>query len=282
MNDGAADLGIRPNRMKQILAAGGFVTGTWVFMSRNNSVVRILAEAGLDFVFIDMEHSSLSFESVADHCEMARACGLTPIVRPYGYDTHLVNRIQDIGAMGLLYHDVATRAQVEQLHRQMMYPPVGTRGNFANGAPMDYKAGAGAQIKQFINENTLLAVQIESREGVENIDDILSTGVVDLVQVGRGDLSTSFGIPLDYDNPLIDEALHAVAAACNKHGVALGVNSRDADEARELVRMGMRSLCYASDNRVLLNTYRAVNQTLRVIVAEETGGRVKGREFVTD
>ena len=78
--------GMVENRVKKQLAAGGFAFGTGIAMIRTPAIMRLIAGAGYDFVFIDMEHSSFSFETINDMCDMARSVGLVPVVRPYSHD----------------------------------------------------------------------------------------------------------------------------------------------------------------------------------------------------
>jgi 2-dehydro-3-deoxyglucarate aldolase/4-hydroxy-2-oxoheptanedioate aldolase len=168
----------------------------------------------------------------------------------------LINRIQDIGAMGLMFHDVASREQVDELLGWMRYPPEGTRGSTSLGPAMDYVAAPGAELKRFLNENMLLVIQIESVEGVEKIDAILAGGGVDVVEVGRGDLSTAYGVPLEVRHPLVLEALDRIAAACERHGVTLGVNCSSLEEAEDLIARGVRCVSFSNERRILLEAYR--------------------------
>src|SRR5258708_4065250 len=84
------------NLLKAKLRAGERTFGTWIFGSRTPSIVRIAASAGFDFVMLDMEHSDLSWETLGDMCLVARCLGITPIIRPYSPDHHVVNRALDI------------------------------------------------------------------------------------------------------------------------------------------------------------------------------------------
>lgn len=248
--------GILENTALRKLRAGEFAYGTWVVQIRTPALMRWIASAGFDFVFIDTEHSDFSWETVGTMCDMARASRLVPIVRPYDLDGPLANRFQDIGAMGLMYHDVTSREQVERILRWMRYPPRGTRGSSSHGAAMDYVVGPGAEIKQFIDDNTILLIQIESRAGLENIDSILEGGGIDIVEIGRGDLSTALGVPLEVRHPSVLEAIDEIAAACRRHGVAVGVNCASLDDADDMIRRGVRCVSFSNERRLLLEAYR--------------------------
>ncbi|MGC4109325.1 MAG: aldolase/citrate lyase family protein [Nocardioides sp.] len=249
--------------MKQTLADGGFTMGTWVMQSRSPAVIRLIANAGFDFVFIDTEHSDFSTETVHTFCDVARASDLVPIVRAYDTNAHLANRIQDLGAMGLMYHDVTSREQVDEILRAMTYPPAGYRGSTSWGAPMDYSTSTdGAAIRAQVDDNAMLVVQIESAEGVANMDAILTGGGVDLVEVGRGDLSSSLGHPLQARHPEVMSALDDVIAVCDKHGVAVGVNAQSVEDATDLVDRGVRSIAFSNDRRILQLAYQEAITTV--------------------
>lgn len=256
------------NETKAKLKAGGSAIGTWVVHDRNPSIVRILAGAGFDFVFIDAEHSDFSLETIGSMCELARASGIAPIVRPWDRAPGLANRIQDIGAMGLMYRDITTRQQVDDLLHAMFYPPRGDRGAAsATGAQIDYIwDGTGAEMRRFVDEQTMLIIQIESREGVERIDEILGGGGVDVVEIGRHDLSTSLGVPLEVRHPTVLEAVDAVIASCDRHGVTPGINCVSLEDAADMTRRGIRCVSYSSDRSVIVKAYRDVLADLTEIV----------------
>src|SRR5262245_37936358 len=103
------------NRLKQRLADDGRAFGTWIMDARHQAIVRQIASAGFDFVVLEMEHASLSWETIGDFCEMARASGITPVVRPAELTRESTLRLLEIGAMGVMFHDVDDRDEVETL-----------------------------------------------------------------------------------------------------------------------------------------------------------------------
>lgn len=258
--------GILENRALRKLRAGDFAYGTWVVQVRTPAVMRWIASSGFDFVFIDAEHSDFSWETIGTMCDMARADGLVPIVRPYELNGLLAARIQDIGAMGLMFHDVTARSQVEEILRHMRYPPAGVRGSTALSPAQDYTSGPGAEIKRFVDENQMLLIQIESREGVENVESILAGGGVDVVEIGRGDLSTALGVPLELRHPTVLDAIDEIAAACRRHDVAVGINCTSLEDAADMVRRGVRCVSFSNERRLLLDAYRDAIAGLRGLV----------------
>jgi 2-keto-3-deoxy-L-rhamnonate aldolase RhmA len=249
-----------PNRTKERLAAGGLAAGSWIQLVRSPALLRVMAAAGLDFAFIDTEHSSLDWETTGDLCEMARASGVTPIVRPYTLDPRVANRLLDIGAMGLMFHDVTERAQVELVLDVIRHPPRGHRGVTAGAAPTDYLTGDAAILHRAVEDATLLVIQIESREGAERLDEILTGGGVDVVEVGRNDLSASLGVPGGVRSEAVLETLDGIVAMCDRHAVAVGVNAVSREDAEDLLARGIRCLSMGSDRSLLSAAYRSTAQ----------------------
>lgn len=271
---GTTTSGMRTNRVKARLRDGDHAFGTWVAAVRSPAVARMIAAAGFDFAFIDTEHSDFSWETVATLCDMARASDIVPIVRPHEQSGPLANRIQDLGAMGLMFHDVTSRQEVDDLLGWMRYPPLGSRGASSHGAAMDYVLAPGSDLKAHINDTTMLVIQIESVSGVERIAEILAPGGVDVVEIGRGDLSTSLGAPHEIRHPRVLETVDRIVAACDRHGVAAGVNCVSLEDAEDMLGRGVRCISYSSDRRILVETYHSVMSELRRLVpAQPAAGR---------
>lgn len=250
-----SEVKINVNTVKQQLAAGGVVYGTWVSTVGNPAIIRMIAAAGFDAVFLDTEHGPFSLETISALCEMARASHVVPIVRSYDRNGHLINRIQDIGAMGMIFPHIESRAEVDDVLHWMLYPPAGERGSTSVSAPADWAVVPGDVMKSFINDNMLLAIQIESKEAVENLESIIDGGGIDLVEVGRNDLSTSFGVPLQFSHPLVLEALDQVVAICRERGIAVGTNCKSLSDADEMLQRGVRHIGYSSDRHILTGAY---------------------------
>jgi 2-keto-3-deoxy-L-rhamnonate aldolase RhmA len=261
------------NRAKTKLATGDYAVGAMLTWVRNPALVRIIASAGYDFVFIDMEHSSFSIETVADMCEMARVLGVTPIVRPHQPDRGVGERLLDSGAMGLMHPNVTRREQVDQFLEWMQFPPIGTRGQAGGGSVVDYESVSMKTANEFVNKQTMLIVQIESREGIDHIDEILTGGGVDVVEIGRGDLCKALGVPGERQHPLVLDAVKEIAAGCHRHDVAIGAGPDSPDDADELIAVGVRFLlAHLTDLSALQRTYRSEHQMISAAI-ERRGGR---------
>lgn len=234
------------NRAKAKLVQGGYAFGTWIIDSRHQAVVRQIAEAGFDFVYLDMEHSGLSWETIADFCEMARAHGIAPIVRPAELTRPGTLRLLEIGAMGVMFHDVDDRAEVEEIRDWIMGSKSLLRQDKARQAASD----------------VAVVIQIETAKGLEAVDQIMAGGGIDIVEIGRGDLATDLGFPAQRDHPRVKAAIDRIVEACNRNAVAVGVTCFSREDIEDMVRRGVRCLAYSGDRYILDKVYREAHSTL--------------------
>ena len=238
---------MRKNPVKQALKEGKAVYGTMMVEFRSSSVVQMLAVAGFDYFFIDMEHGTFSYETMSDMIRAGRLAGIVPIVRVTDCQYHLMSRPLDAGAMGLMIPRVETRAQVEQIIQWTKYPPWGIRGCGASTGHSDYEGVRVAEFVKHANEEILIVPQIESGLAIENIEQIVSVKGVDAAVFGPNDLSISLGVPGETEHPKMIHAFERVLAACDKAGVACGLHVGSVDLVNKWKARGMRFLCWSTD-----------------------------------
>lgn len=252
---------MRPNRVKRALMMGQVQIGTWVTTLRTPQIAQMVATAGFDFMYIDMEHSSFSIETVGDLCYAALAAGLVPIVRPPSKDPHLLSRPLDNGAMGLLIPHVDTREEAEAVVRAIRFPPLGERGMNLQGVHIGFGRANGNEYINSTHAETLLLVQIESDRGIGNLEGILSVDGVDGAVIGRADLSTDLGLPGQTNHPEVVRRVEMMIAACERHGKIPGLLVQDVASAKEWIAKGIRLVPYANEVNLLINAWaRAVGE----------------------
>jgi 2-keto-3-deoxy-L-rhamnonate aldolase RhmA len=179
-------------------------------------LVPVLARAGADWVFIDMEHTRFTLHDVASFIEGAQAADIPIIVRPPEVNRSCMGRLLDLGADGLWAPRTASAADAAAAARFTRYPPAGERGESGRL----YAAWPdSARARDDVNQNTVLIALVESREGVENIDQICQTPGVDAVAIGHADLSLSLGIPGDLASQTYRAAEQRIVDACVRHAM---------------------------------------------------------------
>lgn len=208
-------MNIRPNRIKQKLAAGQVAT---ILAGPNDpDTVDQLGSIGADGYWLEGEHGPVDF---ADLSDLTRACdlwGMTSVARLHQNEYGVIYRALDRGVQGIVIPHVNTRAEVQNVVDSAKFAPIGKRGMYTGrqgfGVP-DYF--------QTANDNTLLIVLIEDIAAVNNLDDILKVDHIDVFFVAPSDLATSMGHIGNLSHPdvqsTIDGALQKIIAAGRNAG----------------------------------------------------------------
>jgi 2-keto-3-deoxy-L-rhamnonate aldolase RhmA len=259
---------MRPNKVKRALYKGEVQVGTWVNTFQVPQLMQILATSGFDYVYIDMEHSRFSIETVGDLCFAALSVGSVPIVRPSGKDAHLLSRPLDSGAMGLLIPHVDTRQEAEAVIAATKYPPIGERGMNLQGPHTQWGKVPGDQYVKATNEETLLICQIESDRGIQNLDEILSVPGIDGAVIGRGDLSADLGLHGQTTHPEVTKRVEIMIAACQRHGKIPGLLVQDVASAKEWIAKGLKLVTYANEVSILMNAATKAIGEIRASASE--------------
>lgn len=208
--------------------------------STDPTVAELCGFSGLDFYMIDGEHSPVTTAQVQDIVRACEVSGITPLARVRSNDPKLILQFLDAGVMGIMMPGVKTVAEVEALVQAVKYPPLGNRG-FGPARASDYLLGAMNQgeFVAFSNEQTLILPQIEDREAIDNIDDLLTVEGIDGFVIGPRDLAMSMGY---FDGPAHDEVRRTIAGVVEKirkAGLVAGTTAATGDQARALIDRGV-------------------------------------------
>jgi 2-keto-3-deoxy-L-rhamnonate aldolase RhmA len=238
---------MRVNRLRATLKSGGIALGTILWETRARGVLHTLAQAGMDFVFICTEHSSYNLETVVEMVAHAHAAGITPVVRIPDLQYQYVTRLLDTGCQSLIAPHLRTGEEARRFIEYAKYHPEGRRGMaIMNNAGVDYEDVDPRAAMAHANGNTLLAVLIETREAVENAEEILLPGI-DLALVGFQDLAQSLGVPGEFTNPQVREATARVNSLCKARGIAIAGAIARPENIKTVVDSGAQFLLYGTD-----------------------------------
>lgn len=238
---------MRTNQVKRALRQGGAAIGSMVFEFNTTGIARLAAEASAEFVIFDMEHTGWSMETVRGLMATSRAANLVPMVRVPATEYHFMARALDVGAMGIMVPMVETEEQARLIVRAAKYPPAGRRGAAFGVAHDDYADGDILEKMRSANEEGLVIAQIETVTGLENADRIAALDGIDVLWIGHFDLTTSMGIPGQFQSPRFHEAVNSVLEAARKHGKAAGYMASSVDDALRLLDLGFRAIAYSGD-----------------------------------
>ena len=254
------------NAAKERLDAGQLALGMGVRMSRTVDIAKAMKTCGYDWLFIDMEHSSMDLDAAAQISVAAQSAGITPVVRVPGFEHHHASRILDGGAQGIVAPHVDTPETAARIVRQCRYPPLGRRSVVGGLAQLDFAAVPVGEATQAINVSTLVVVMIETPEAVENVDAIAAVEGVDGLLVGTNDLCMEMGIPGRVGEPAVMEAQAKVIEACRRHGRFPGLGGVYEPALMErCVEMGMRFILCGNDLSMLMGAAGARAKQLRAL-----------------
>jgi 2-keto-3-deoxy-L-rhamnonate aldolase RhmA len=231
--------------LKKALLEGRPVVGATVTVP-NVDTALTLANAGFDFLWIEMEHGPITLESLRAILLATRGARAVPITRVPANEAWLAKRVLDEGSLGVVFPFTSTRELAERAVASCRYPPLGVRGFGPAFALSRYGLG-GPEYVRFANENVLVVVIVEQKEAVENIEAIASVPGIGVLFVGVNDLSFSLGVGGRTTDPLVEEALTKVLEAGRRHGVPVGYPTGNPVEINRRIAQGFRFFQASSD-----------------------------------
>ena len=238
---------MKPNALRKLLKEGKPAYGTMIQEARSPAIGQIMALAGCDFLFFDMEHGPYNLETVADMVRVTRLAGVTPLVRVPDAEYHLLCRPLDLGAQGIMIPRVETRADVEHIMECTLYPPLGKRGCSVDKGHNDFLSQNQIEFVEQANQENLINLQIARRQAVESIEELLSVPGVGGAIIGPNDLALSLGTRSDDQLKALEEPIQHVLAACLARGIPCGIHIANLEWLAEWQRRRMQLLCYSTD-----------------------------------
>jgi 4-hydroxy-2-oxoheptanedioate aldolase len=238
------------NRFKQRLNSGETQIGLWLGLA-DAYCAELAANAGFDWLLIDGEHAPNDLRGMLGQLQAVAPYASEAVIRPVIGDTALIKQVLDIGAQTLLVPMVESAAQARELVRAMRYPPQGIRGVGSALA----RASRWNSIDGYLDQadaQMCLLVQIESLQGLANLDAIAAVEGVDGVFIGPADLSASMGHRGNPGHPDVQAAIEDAIARIRQAGKAAGILSADEKLARRYIELGAGFVAVGVDTTVLM------------------------------
>lgn len=207
------------NPVKEQLKKGQTVVG--IVISTNSVEVATQAAAlGFDFLWLEMEHTPVSLETVRNVVLATRSLPAVPIARPPVNELWMAKRLLDCGVLGIIFPFTSTPELARQAAAACRYPPHGLRGSGADLARFRWPAPE--SYYDFADQNVLVVAVIENTEGLSHIDEIAAVPGIDVLFIGTSDLSFSLGLRGRQDHPRLEKAIAKIVAAGKRNGKFLG------------------------------------------------------------
>lgn len=244
-------------RLRQRLAT----FGSWMSLG-DPEIAAILAASSTNFVGIDLEHTTVDLSTVQATVRVCHQYGRACLPRVPPGQMEYVKRLLDAGADGVVIPQVSRRGQIDEIVSAMRYPPAGAR-SFGVAAAQNY-GRAFEGYAQAANDSLSLVIQIESRDAVDNVEDLVSHPAVDAVLLGPYDLSGSFGVPGKLDDPRVVKACDEVIGSCARAGISCGIHLvyPSLEEVKDHLERRLTFLVLGSD---VFNLWKRAEQTDEIV-----------------
>ena len=245
---------------KKKVTASTQMRGAMVFEFFSPGIPIILKNAGCEFVIFDMEHGGLSLEQFKTLSLISNSNKIAPFIRIPEIKYNYIARALDLGAAGVMVPMVNTPDDAIKIVRSSKYPPQGKRGagfgfahdNYINQSPLTYIEKA--------NNSLINIIQIETKQGLENVKEIASVDGVDCLWVGHFDLTNFLGIPGDFTSNIYLNAINEIVIAAKTFKKSLGIMVNNKQELETYSKLGFNMIAVGTEMNILS---RSISQILK-------------------
>ncbi|MEE9276154.1 MAG: aldolase/citrate lyase family protein [bacterium] len=254
------------NETKRKCREGKVTLGAGIRLARTVEAGMAMKACGYDWLFIDTEHGPLTLDSASQVSIAALRQGVTPIVRVAALEGHLITRILDGGAQGIVLPHVNTAEEARELVRIAKFPPEGDRSSGGALPQTGYEPMPPAEMLPALNRETLLVPMIETPEAGEAAEEIAAVEGIDVLLIGTNDLCLGMGIPGAHEHERVNKVYDQVISACKKHGKTPGMGGAYGAEVIERrIGEGIRFILSGSDFSFMMAGARAQAEAIRKI-----------------
>ena len=239
---------VRENTIRTLWSQGGSVVNGWLAIPSTFSA-ETMAHQGWDALTIDMQHGVTGYQRAVDMLTAISTSDVVPLVRVPWLDAGEIMRFLDAGAYGIICPMINTREDAETFVSACRYPPEGQR----SFGPIRALLHAGPDYASHANETILTFAMIETRQALDNLDDILSVGGLDAVYIGPADLSLALGCQpkFDQEEKPVTEAIDMIVRKTREKGLIAGIHNGTPEYALRMIGKGFRFVTIASDARLM-------------------------------
>ena len=236
------------------------IRGAMIFEFFSPGIPIILKNAGCQFIIFDMEHGGLSLEQFKTLAIISNANKIAPLIRIPEVNYNYVARALDLGAAGIMAPMVNTQEEALKIVQSSKYPPNGIRGAGFGFAHDNYKNENPLSYINKVNNNLINIIQIESKQALENIEEIAAIDGVDCIWIGHFDLTNFLGIPGQFGSDIYFNSIKKVVAAAKLNKKSLGIMVNNQDELKMYSNLGFNMIAVGTEMSILS---RSISQILQ-------------------
>ena len=251
---------MKQNKLKQIWKDHKLVINSWLAIP-NTWTAEILANTGFDACTIDMQHGLADYQTAVNMLQAISTTETVPLARVPWNEPILIMRMLDAGAYGIVAPMINNKAEAKAFVESCKYPPIGQRSYGPVRASLKY----GTDYFQHANEEVLAIAMIETRGGLENVEEIASVEGLNGFYIGTIDLSISLGIKDlgNLHNPELIVAMKKIMEAAKKNNLIVGVHSKSNEETTILRGLGVKMITVLNDSNLFQASVKEVFDNAR-------------------
>ena len=255
------------NHTLEQLRADKLSLGVVIRQARTVDIAKAMSSCDFDWLFVDLEHNSMSIDIAAQICVAALDTRITPLVRVPMMDLRMASRALDNGALGIVMPHVDTVEQAREIASALRYQPVGHRSYTSSLPHFNFRPPPLLEATRLMNDGTLITVMLETPEAIANADAIAGVPGIDVLMIGGTDLSLELGIAGQFEHPSIAAAVETVIGATRRHGKIAGIGGIfDPVAAGKYINMGMRMILSGVDLGLMMAAASERTATFRKLL----------------
>lgn len=236
--------------LKEKLRKKEIVIGSWIQLG-HPAIAEIMARAGFDWLVVDLEHTVIGIDMAGDLIRTIDLCGVSPLVRLTSNDPNQIKRVMDAGAHGIVVPMVNTPVEAASAVAATRYAPLGSRG-----VGLARAQGYGVNFQRYLqwqSDGPVVIVQIEHKDAVDQLEEILTVPGVDGFMIGPYDLSCSMGIPGQFEKAEFIDTMARIRETGRRLGCPAGFHIVEPDLKllEQTIREGYTFIAYSVDIRML-------------------------------
>jgi 4-hydroxy-2-oxoheptanedioate aldolase len=205
------------NAARERLDRDELALGIILRQARTVDIAPIMKAAGFDWLFLDLEHGTMSIDAAAQIATAALDASIAPLARVPNGEYSIATRLLDNGVLGIVVPHVDPADEAREVVQKLKYPPVGHRSMGGTGPHYSLRSASTGDAAKALNAANLTVVMLETPTAIQNADAIAAVPGVDVLLIGTNDLCAEMGIHGDFGNERVADAYRTMIAAAKKH-----------------------------------------------------------------
>ena len=251
---------VRENNIRSIWNRGGAVINGWLGIPSSVSAEN-MAQAQWDGLTVDLQHGLVDYQTAVTMMQAIATVGTPTMCRVAWLEPGIIMKLLDAGAWGIVCPMINTPAECEHFVGACRYPPRGYR----SFGPVRAQWYCGPDYFKNINDSVITMAMIETKQAVDNLEDILVVPGLDSIYIGPNDLAISLGyrpgsVPTD---KVVLDAIKYIVDTAKKHKIYAGIHCGSTKMAKEMIALGFQFVTLLADNALLNTAAKSVVAEMR-------------------